>query len=291
MDMSEAIKEFQRDHAARGSSPRTVKWYGDTLRRVLRSDLTESLDHLTPFSLSRALNVAGERGIRPATLANYDRALRGFTAWLHGVELLPRDPMKGRKRPKVQWQLKQVATAEELRTLFEVARQDKRYSARNCAILALLAGPGLRAGEVASLRLADVDWQDSAVKVTGKTGTRLVPLDRTTLRLLRRYVSHGRRGNHPNVFLYDGRPITGRTLTLLVARISDRAGFERRITPHLLRHTAATVYLRNGGDVASLRRILGHSTLTTTALYLHLVPEDLQRKLERFSPLASAGVR
>lgn len=291
MNVQEAILEFQRDHKARGSTPRTVKWYGDTLFRLLREHLTASVESLTPFALSRAVNVAAERGVRAATLANYDRALRGFTAWLHGVELLPRDPMKGRKRPKVQWQIKQIATSEEVRRLFEVARRDQRYAERNCAILALLIGSGLRAGEVASLRLADVDWQDSAVKVSGKTGARLVPIDRTTLRLLRRYVTHGRRGSHPNVFLYNGRSITGRTITLLITRMSDRAGFQRRITPHLLRHTAATVYLRNGGDVASLRRILGHSTLATTALYLHLVPEDLQSKLERFSPLAAAGVR
>ncbi|MBZ9715237.1 tyrosine-type recombinase/integrase [Deinococcus multiflagellatus] len=291
MNVQEAISEFQREHKARGSTPRTVKWYGETLSRLLREDLATPIGALTPFALSRAVNVAAERGVKAATLANYDRALRGFTAWLHGVELLPRDLMKGRKRPQVRWQLRQVATSEELRKLFEVARRDKRYAERNCAILALLAGSGLRAGEVATLRLVDVDWQDSAVKVSGKTGTRLVPLDRTTLRLLRRYVTHSRRGNHPNVFLFNSRPITGRTLTLLLTRMSKRAGFDRHITPHLLRHTAATVYLRNGGDVASLRRILGHSTLATTALYLHLVPEDLQNKLERFSPLASAGVK
>ncbi|WP_272976151.1 tyrosine-type recombinase/integrase [Deinococcus geothermalis] len=291
MHVADAIEEFQREHKARGSTPRTVKWYGETLRRLLKDHLSENVEALTPFTLSRALNIAGERGIRPATLANYDRALRGFTAWLHGVELLPRDPMKAKKRPVVRWQMKQVATPEEIRTLFELARRDKRYADRNCAILALLAGCGLRAGEVASLKLTDVDWHGSAVKVSGKTGERIVPMDRTTQRLLRRYVTHGRRGNHPNVFLFSGRPIKAMTLTHLLSRMSDRAGFTRRITPHLLRHTAATTYLRNGGDVASLRRILGHATINTTALYLHLVPEDLQTKLERFSPLASAGVK
>lgn len=291
MNVSEAIKEFQSDHKARGNSPRTVKWYGESLRLVLRDHLSDPIETLTPFSLTRALNAAAERGIRPATLANYDRALRGFTGWLKGIELLERDPMKSKKRPKVHWELKEIATGEEVRALFAVARQDKRYSERNCAILALLVGSGLRAGEVASLRLSDVNWADRSVKVTGKTGERLVPVERATARLLKRYVTHGRRGSHVNVFLYDGRAITGRTITLLLARMSSRAGLSRSITPHLLRHTAATVYLRNGGDIATLRRILGHSSLTTTALYLHLVQDDLQTKLERFSALATAGIR
>lgn len=291
MKVNEAISEFLSDHRARGSSPRTVRWYGDSLRLLLQSHLNGSIQDLSPFTLTRALNVAAERGIRPATLANYDRSLRGFTSWLNGVELLDRDPMKGKKRPKTQWQLKQVATGEEIRDLFDVARKDRRYAERNSAILALLAGSGLRAGEVATLKLSDVEWHDSSVKVRGKTGERLVPVDRTTLRLLRRYVTHGRRGSHANVFLYNGRAISGRTITLLLMRMSHRAGLSRTITPHLLRHTAATVYLRNGGDVTSLRRILGHSTLATTALYLHWVPDDLQSKLERYSPLTSAGIR
>lgn len=291
MNVSEAISEFLSDHRARGSSPRTIKWYEDSLRLLLRSHLTSTLQDLSPFTLTRALNVAAERGIRPATLANYDRSLRGFTSWLQGVELLDRDPMKGKKRPKVQWQLKQVATGEEIRALFEISRKDKRYAERNSAILALLAGSGLRAGEVATLKLSDINWHDSSLKVRGKTGERLVPVDRTTLRLLRRYVTHGRRGRHAHVFVYNGRAITGRTITLLLMRMSHRAGLNRRITPHLLRHTAATVYLRNGGDVTSLRRILGHSTLATTALYLHWVPDDLQAKLERYSLLNSMSIK
>lgn len=68
MHVSEAIDEFQREHKARGSTSRTVKWYGETLRRLLKDSLSEGVEALTPFTLSRALNVAGERGIRQPPL-------------------------------------------------------------------------------------------------------------------------------------------------------------------------------------------------------------------------------
>ena len=288
MLVKEALEEFGREHRTRGSRPRTAQWYTSTLKLLLARWLEEPVPALTPFVVAASLNAAAERGLKPATVANYDRALRGFTAWLHGVELLEKNPMKGRKRPTVRWHIKEVATAAEIRALFAVVKTDQRYADRNTALLSLLLGCGLRAGEVVTLRLADVDWQASTLKVSGKTGERTVPVDRLTLKALRRYVTHGRRGQHACLFLHAGDPLAASSLTQLLHRLSKRAGLSRLISPHLLRHTLATAYLRNGGDVASLRLILGHTTISTTALYLHLVPQDLRRELERFTPMTAA---
>lgn len=288
MLVREALEEFGREHRTRGSRPRTAEWYSVTLRRLLARWLEEPVTVLTPLTVGMALNAAAERGIKPGTVANYDRALRGFTSWLHGTELLEKNPMKGRKRPNVRWHIKETATVEEIRALFAVVKTDKRYAERNTAILCLLLGCGLRAGEVVTLKLADVGWDAATLKVSGKTGERTVPVDRRTLKSLRRYVTHSRKGVHPCVFLFAGKPLASTSLTHLLHRLSNRAGLTRRISPHLLRHTLATAYLRNGGDVASLRLILGHTTISTTALYLHLVPQDLRRELERFTPMTAA---
>jgi len=288
MLVREALEEFGREHKTRGSRPRTAEWYSVTLRRLLVKWMDEPVTVLTPFTVGAALNAAADRGITPGTVANYDRALRGFTSWLHGAELLEKNPMRGRKRPNVRWAIKETATAEEIRALFAVVKKDQRYAHRNTALLCLLLGCGLRAGEVVTLKLANVDWEAATLGVSGKTGGRTVPMDRMTARALRRYVTHGRRGTHACVFLFAGKPIASTSLTHLLHRLSKRAGLTRRISPHLLRHTLATAYLRNGGDVASLRMILGHTTISTTALYLHLVPQDLRRELERFTPINRA---
>ncbi len=286
MTVEEALKEFLADQKARGNRPATLHWYRVTLCRLLPDDLGQPLSEFTPFLVTRALNAAASRGLRPATLANYDRALRGFCAWLLGVELITRDPMKGRRRPRVRWELKATATREELAALFRAAKHDPRHRDRFTAMLVLLVGCGLRAGEVASLKLADVDWQEGTLRVHGKTGGRLVPMNRATMKALRRYVTHGRRGQHPNVFVYGGQPIGSTTVTHVIHGLSKRAGLSRHIGAHALRHCFATEFLRNGGDVLALRRILGHSTLATTALYTHHVTEDLRDGITRFSPLA-----
>ena len=213
MQIGEALAEFIREHHTRGSRPRTGEWYDITIRRLLALKLSDPVEALTPFMVGAALNTAAERGIKPATVANYDRALRGFTAWLCGMELLAKDPMKNRKRPNVRWHIKDTATPEEIRALFRVVKTDKRYTDRNTAMLCLLLGCGLRAGEVVTLKLADVDWQASTLKVTGKTGERTVPMDTRTMKALRRYVTHGRKGQHPCVFLFNGRPIISGSLS------------------------------------------------------------------------------
>ena len=159
MQIAEALEEFLSEHIARGSRPKTIRYYRKTLDIVLRPCLEQPLDSLTVFTVNKLLQGAAERNLKPATLASYDRALRGFCSWLVGVELLEKNPMQGKKRPKVRWQPKPVLTAEEIQKLFAVARADKRYRDRNVAILYLLLGCGLRAGEVANLKLTDIDWQ------------------------------------------------------------------------------------------------------------------------------------
>ncbi len=287
MQIAEALDEFLAEHRARGSRPKTVRYYRCTLDNLLRPYMQQPVTDLNVFLCNRALQAVADRGVKPATLASADRALRGFCSWLTGVQLLQKNPMQGKKRPKLRWEPKQVLSQAEIKKLFAVANADARYRERNTAILYLLLGCGLRAGEIAALHLTDIDWEQGILKVNGKTGYGQVPADKRTMQVLRRYVTHSRKSTSQvsQVFVFNLRPITADTVSKLIARMGRRAEIGRPIGPHICRHTFATAFIEGGGDAFSLKRILRHTTLFTSMQYVHSGTASIRLKMEQSSVL------
>ncbi len=289
MFLSEALSEFLIDHKARGSRPATIRWYARSLEFLLRSYLDHEVSSLNVFLVNKLTAANQDRGLSPSSVANYDRALRCFSTWLCGLGLLEKNPFDGKKRPRERWQPKQVLTQEEVSQLFQTVRSDTRFCCRNQAILSLFLGLGLRASEVARLKVLDVDWEAATLRIDGKTGNAILPLDRLTHRALRRYVTHERKSASPFLFVHLDKPLNQESLTRLMSRVGKRAGLTRTLGCHLLRHTFATLYLKNGGDTFTLQRLLRHATPAMTTRYLHYQTDDLRSKLEALSPLR--GVR
>ena len=149
---------------------------------------------------------------------------------------------------------------------------------------------GLRLGEVIGLELAKTDLEHSQFWVNGKGGKeRVVPIGILCQRYLRRYIVHFRpepaRPEIGNVFLnLDGTRMTENSIKMIFKRLSVKCGIPR-LHAHLCRHTFGTNYLRNGGDVFSLQKILGHEDLATVRLYMHLVEADVVQKHKLYSPI------
>ncbi len=235
MKISEAIEAFLLDHKTRGSRPATLKWHGFILPHLLQPMLAEDTSTLTVFSVNKAL----DRDVKTNTLANYERSLRAFCNWLIGVELLSRDPFKGKRRIKQIFESKRTLTPHEIQALFKTARAERRCQSRNVALLALFLDTGLRAAEVSRLKMADVDWDTGTLKVDGKTGPGTVAFGKVTLKLLRRYVTHERKTLDPHLFVYDGKPLTSASLTRWAKRLGQRAGLGNDVGCHTFRRTAA----------------------------------------------------
>lgn len=291
MLVSELVEEFVLEHKTRGSRAGTVDWYNRTLGLLLRTHWDLDRDALTRATITHLLAAGLERGINPNTAAMYDRCLRAFCTWARGVGYLEVDPFQGRKRPAVRWEPRLVLTPVELDSLFHAAQDEKAYKERHRAILSLFVGLGLRAAEVARLRVSDVDWDAATLRIDGKTGYAVLPLDKSTHRQLRRYVTHERKSSGPALFVHQGQPLTAHSLSRLINRLGKRAGITRPIGPHLLRHTFATLYLKAGGDTFTLQRLLRHATAAMTTRYLHYQTDDLRSKLEALSPLRGVGNR
>lgn len=287
MTIRQALKEFLQEKTLENKRPATIKWYSSTLEYLLRDYMDLEVEAIDRQLVNQVL----DKKVKPATLANYDRALRGFVNWLVGVDYLAKNPFKGRKRPKEEFYLKEVLTPEEIKALFKAASRDPRYRYRNMSILALALGSGLRAAEICRLQLGDILWDEYALRVQGKNGPGLVPLTRETVRYLRLYVERERKTTTPYLFAHRNKPLTTHSLSSWIRRQAKAAGIERPVGMHLLRHTFATHYLNAGGDPYTLQRILRHKSPNMTTRYLHFLTEDLRRRLNPIDLVALARTK
>lgn len=276
MTVREALVEFLREKRLEGRRPATLAWYERQVQLLLRPYLDQPLETLTRSLVSTVLS----RSVNPNTLANYDRALRGFCNWLTEVGYLSANPFRGRKRPKEEFKLKQVLTVEELKALYRVVQKESRFRWRNLALLSVFLSTGLRASEVCRLKVNDIDWELATLQVFGKTGHAAVPLTKDTLKALRLYVERERKATIPELFVYANKPLNIHALHRWLNRATRKAGIQRPIGLHLLRHTFATHFLRSGGDPFTLQRILRHRTPAMTSRYLHFLTDDLRDKLQ-----------
>lgn len=291
--IGEVLQAFLMHNEDRNHSPKTVRWYQEMLGRfVVSLGPGARVADITPDNIR-----SYQRGLRDSkrskfTLHAYARTLKTFLRWAHREgyvtdELHRRVEMP--KVPKYEDVAVDVLSDQEIAQLLDQLDSSTDIGARNRAIVCLMLESGLRLAEVASLTVDDLHLKEMYVKVHGKGDKEAyVPIGPTTQKALARYATHFRVPSDPrtkalflNIF---GEPLGIEAIKSYFVRLAKRSGISR-LHPHLLRHTAATRLLANGADLHTVQRLLRHSDIRTTLRYLHLVPEQLQQKMQMFSPL------
>jgi len=205
-------------------------------------------------------------------------------------ELAENDLGRSLKPPKVPKKIVSTLSDEEISAILNTLDPRNPCDARNQTILAILLDTGLRIKELIDLRMADLNLDQGFLKVMGKgQRERIVPIGNKAQRALQRYLFRYRpQPAHSvieNVFLStSGGPLTENTVKLMFARLARRSGVSR-LHAHLCRHTFATRFLVNGGDVFTLQQVLGHSTLEMVRHYVNLASSHITVQHRRFSPL------
>jgi integrase/recombinase XerD len=167
-------------------------------------------------------------------------------------------------------------------------------SLRNLALVDLLFATGLRVGEVSALNLRDFGLAESVFKVRGKGGRDRLAfvVDEQTVRIQKQHIEMRSRltSESPALFLNaSGERLSTQGIANIIAQFRKEAGIERHITPHMLRHTVATLLLRNGVDIRIVQEFLGHASIATTQRYTHVSKDHLIRVLREHHP--SLGIR
>lgn len=280
------IDDYVADCRARNLSERTIAHYARALV-LFQECLARGAAWNTTAAVREA--VASLRG-RPqygaASLSMYLRAWRSFLRFCRTEELIEVDLARLIKPPRTEPRREVILDADAVQVLLDAASQGYN-GLRDSAMLTMMFDTGIRAGEVVALRVRHVDFGARTLTVpSGKTGGRSVPIGRMTAKGLRRWFMAYPRSSEDGAPLFPssttGKALTVNSLRLCLKRISDRAGIKTH--PHQWRHSFSVNYLRNGGDVFSLQRILGHTTLVMSRWYASLSDQDVQARHAVASP-------
>lgn len=206
------------------------------------------------------------------------KVVKTFVRWLHENKYILEDPSIYTKNPRRDYTLPEVLSEEEIRKILRSLKSTDSY--RNFVVFETFLYTGIRLNELTELKLQDLDFEHGRMKVFGK-GHRdeTVPMGPMLMRDLRAYITRYRHPSFPAekaLFLgKEGVKLERRGVQMLIRRILRGAGVTKKVGPHLLRHTFATQYLRRGGSLEALRKILRHSNINVTARYTHLMNEDV----------------
>ena len=307
MTIEEAFEEFMLAIQADGLSAATIQWYEIIIAQMTEHFTGREIETITTHDMRSYITLLRGRGTRYVkatqkpeqdgmlskdTIGSYKRAMFRFWNWATNEYELKKNPMKGIKREKRTRQAKRGITWATFIELCKSAEnQDDVFAARDIAILYLLADTGIRAAGLCSFLDDDIDLAKRQVIVTEKgIRSRSVPFTPDTRRVLLAWLE--RRPNPSNAFFCSlrpqdiGNPLTPSGLTQLLKRLAARQGIEETVSAHRLRHMFSREYLKRGGDLASLSRILGHEGIEITADYYSVFTEAEEAEThDRWSPI------
>jgi integrase/recombinase XerD len=231
-----------------------------------------------------------DQGLARTTISIRMRAIRSFCNFLAREGIVPSSPMAGVPVPKVPSRYPEVLTGAEAKKLVCAATANSWGGTRNRAMVLTLLDTGVRLGELIRLDLVDLQLRELTIRVRSGKGDkeRHVFMGRSLSRALRTWIEA--RGafsqNGPLFMTRRGERLDRRNVQRILERLAARTGFEgTRVSPHLLRHTFATHYIMNGGDPFSLQRILGHSDIKTTMIYVNIAGPGLREAHAKASPV------
>jgi len=286
--LGRALKAFLLERQIAGATLATIQTYKTQLEPFgawcNRSgiDLPElSVDILRSYLASR-------QQLSQSALYEAARRLKTFFSWC-GKESICEDFGAQIRIPKQPVKVIVALSVAQVRALLAVGRGESFIGRRNEALLRLLIDSGLRITEALTLKMSDLNLEAGRALVQGKgQKQRFVAFGPRTTKALVQYVRARERlsTTADELFLsINGQPMKRRHIQQHLKRLAHRAGIVGvRVSPHTLRHTFATWYLRNGGDVFSLQRLLGHASLAMTQRYLYLTDGDVSATHEKFSP-------
>jgi len=228
----------------------------------------------------------------PATVHHYGKALKALFNWAEAEEYLDHNPILRMKLAPPHYQEVEPYSDEEVRAMLQVCQEDARFrypylGTRNQAIISLFIATGLRLEELSRIGLPDIDPRLQEVRILGKGSKfRVVPVNGEARKALKRYLQVRPEGGDELWKTDDGQPMSLYSIKTMIVRLKRRAGVTGSGGAHRFRHYFATRYLEVGGDLNSLRLLLGHATLDMVLKYSRYV--DTRRALEHhyeFNPL------
>lgn len=278
----------------RGLSANTLSAYSADVKHLL--DWLEGegigVEEVEEGDLHTFLAMLRDFGISPRSQSRILAGVRSFFKFLRMEGIRPTDPATLIEPPKTGRALPDVLSVGEIDAMIAAIPREKAESLRNRAIIETLYGSGLRVSELVDARLSHLNLDEGVLLVEGKgSKQRIVPLSGISVDLIREYIHEHRarldiRDESSDVIFLNrrGGRLTRVMVFYIIRDLAALAGIGRKVSPHTLRHSFATHLLEGGASLASIRAMLGHESIATTEIYVHLDRTRLREELMTHHP-------
>ena len=298
MKWNQAIKDFAiYSQLERGLSINTIKAYKRDLKKLSLWLEENQMDDL-PISISqdslRTYIYELAKSVQPRSQARAISSLKVFFEYLILERYREDQPMALIESPKTGRKLPDTLSTTEIDLLINSIDRSTPEGERNRAMLETLYACGLRVSELITLKISDLFFNEGFLKVTGKGDKqRFVPIGTYTIEIIELYKNEVR--NHvpikpehsDTVFLNRrGAGLTRAMIFHVIKQQAIQAGIKKSISPHTFRHSFATHLLENGADLRSIQMMLGHESITTTEIYMHVDRAHLSKVMQKHHPRA-----
>ena len=272
----------------KGLSENTASAYLNDVRHLAAflDEISVSPEAVEPDHLHAFLATLHDLGISPRSQNRMISGIRTFYKYLLLEKYIASDPSELIELAKIGRDLPEVLSVEEIDAMIAMIPPDKEESLRNHAIIELLYGSGLRVSELVDARLSRLDLQERLLIVEGKgSKQRIVPVSPVAASLIADYLMQRRLLNEKPegrdiLFLNRrGRPLSRVMVFYIIRDLAALAGIAKKVSPHTLRHSFATHLLEGGANLRAIQELLGHESISTTELYIHLDRSLLRRQL------------
>ena len=296
MNWTSALEDYRHYlKIERGLAYNTIENYSLDVEKLMKWLTAEDVQ-VSPLSISeeeiQQFIYTLAKTVNARSQARIISGLRGFFNYLVFEDYRKTNPLELIEAPKTGRKLPDTLSTEEIDKLIGAIDLSKPEGERNRAILETLYGCGLRVSELINLRLSDLFFEEGFIKVTGKgSKSRFVPIAETTRKYIELYENYVRshqdiqKGHEDTLFLNRrGKQLTRAMIFTIIKRLTQAVGMKKKISPHTFRHSFATHLLENGADLRAIQQMLGHESITTTEIYVHLDRSHLRKVMEDFHP-------
>ena len=296
MKWSNALKDFKYFmKIERGLSENTVQNYCFDVKKLINyleeNEITVTATKINKYTIQEFLyHISKFKNSR--TQSRIISGLRSFFDYLIFENYRKDNPLEQIETPKIGRKLPDTLSIEEIDKIINSIEPKNNLDHRNKTIIEILYSCGLRVSELINLRLSDLFFKEDFIKVTGKGNKqRFVPIGKNTQKIVSTYIDSQRSLNKISPVYSDiiflnryGRKLTRAMIFTVVKKTAEKAQIKKNISPHTFRHSFATHLLENGADLRSIQMMMGHQSITTTEIYMHLDKKHLRAVINQFHP-------
>ena len=297
MTWDEKIKDFEHFlKFERNFSDNTLDAYLRDIRK-LRDYAEFELENVGPLEITyeniqEYLFQLSKKKFSERTQARWISSIKAFFKYLLDDEVRSDNPATLLEGPKLGLYLPDTLSFDDVDKIINAIDVSNDLGKRNKCMIEVLYGCGLRVSELIDLKISNINFKELYLKVEGKGDkTRYVPLAKFTAKLIKEYISEVRSKYTINkkcediLFLNSRGSAMSRVIVFIIIKeLTEKAGINKKISPHTFRHSFATHLLQNGADLRYIQEMLGHSSITTTEIYTHLKNEELRDVILNYHP-------